>query len=172
MLGKKDNQDIFKNYRQVLLEQKQDGGIADIVNKIKTSSIDNTNKSILIMLLSNPQVANIYKTMISQQAVRDADTAGYSSYPEASPASSDVNSEVVAKQPSQKETEDRKKTIDQIFKKTKEENEEDWFRDNIVALAGKNALDRYDASKKANKNAENREKYPNIYGGRPALKTS
>lgn len=85
MIGKKDTIDIFGMYKNIILEQVQDGGISDILNRIKTSSLNPKTKQHLVDLLSNPNVANIYKTIISQQPVGDADTAGYSSYPEAEP---------------------------------------------------------------------------------------
>lgn len=88
MIGKKDTIDIFKQYRKVLLEQKEDGGVSDIINKINASSLDAKSKELLSNLLKNENVARIFATMSSQQPVGDADSAGYASYPEAEPANS------------------------------------------------------------------------------------
>jgi len=120
MIGKKDTVSIFESYKQVLLEQNQGGGINDLISKIKTSSIDEQSKNVLIQLLSNPSVTNVYTSMTSQQPVGDADTAGYSSYPEATPATSvTTNDEFNVELPSKEESDERKKTVDAIFKGSK-----------------------------------------------------
>jgi hypothetical protein len=75
MLGKKDNHDIFNQYKSILLEQAEDESSV-LINNIKTSSLDQATKNKLIKLVSAQKAHGIY----------DADAAGYASYPDAAPA--------------------------------------------------------------------------------------
>ncbi len=55
MIGKKDNHDIFSQYKQVLLEQTQSPAdrLASLVNKIKASSLDFDLKVDIIQALND-----------------------------------------------------------------------------------------------------------------------
>jgi hypothetical protein len=88
MLGKKDNHDIFNQYKSLLLEQVDGDAISSLLNKIKTSQLDSKTKTEILNLLSMPEVKRIYSIISAQKqhGVGDADAAGYSSYPDAKPA--------------------------------------------------------------------------------------
>ncbi len=88
MLGKKDNHDIFNQYKFLLLEQVDGDAMSSLLNKIKTSQLDSKTKTEILNLLSMPEVKRIYSTISAQKqhGVGDADAAGYSSYPDAKPA--------------------------------------------------------------------------------------
>jgi hypothetical protein len=86
MLGKKDNHDIFNQYKSLLLEQSANKSFQSFIDKIKTANFDQKLKSEILELLGNPMVENAYNIL---HRVGDADTAGYASYPEAAPAQDD-----------------------------------------------------------------------------------
>gem|GEM_PF-4251099 len=75
-MGKKDNYDIFNEYKQVLLEQAEINEFLSLINKIKACSLDQASKDKLIEIIK-AQMAH---------SIGDADAAGYASYPEAKPA--------------------------------------------------------------------------------------
>ena len=76
MMGKKDNYDIFNEYKQVLLEQAESNEFLSLINKIKACSLDQASKDKLIEIIK-AQMAH---------GIGDADAAGYASYPDAKPA--------------------------------------------------------------------------------------
>lgn len=80
MIGKKDNHDIFKQYKQVLLEQVEDDGISSLLNRIKSSSLDPKTKGEIISLLNMESVKKAYSMMVAQKehGIGDMDAAGYS----------------------------------------------------------------------------------------------
>ena len=76
MIGKKDNHNIFNQYKQVILEQAESNEFLSLINKIKACSLDQTTKD---------KVIEMVKAQM-EHGMGDADAAGYSSYPEAKPA--------------------------------------------------------------------------------------
>lgn len=77
MIGKKDNHDIFNQYKQVLLEQVEEKNISTLINRVKVSSLDGKTKSEILDLLSDKTVQDVYK-MISlrkNSGFIDQDTA-------------------------------------------------------------------------------------------------
>lgn len=88
MIGKKDNLDIFNQYKQVLLEQTENNEFLSLINKIKTSSLDQASKD---------KVIEMVKAQM-EHGMGDADAAGYASYPEAIPAIDQDDTEAVNEQ--------------------------------------------------------------------------
>lgn len=76
MIGKKDNHDIFNQYKQVILEQADSNEFLSLINKIKACSLDQATKE---------KVIEMVKAQM-EHGMGDADAAGYASYPEAKPA--------------------------------------------------------------------------------------
>lgn len=77
MIGKKDNHDIFKQYKQVLLEQIEENNISSLINRIKVSSLDGKTKSEILDLLSDKTVQDVYKivSLKKNSGFMDQDTA-------------------------------------------------------------------------------------------------
>jgi hypothetical protein len=86
MLGKKDNHDIFSQYRTILLEQAETKSFQSFIDKVRAANFDQRLKSEILELFGNPMVEKAYNIL---HRVGDADTAGYASYPEATPAQDD-----------------------------------------------------------------------------------
>ena len=63
MIGKKYNNDIFTQYKRVLLEQAEDSAIASLMSKIKTSQLDGQTKSEILNLLEDETVQEAYRAM-------------------------------------------------------------------------------------------------------------
>jgi hypothetical protein len=89
MLGKNENHNIFNQYRSILLEQVEEKSFESFIKRIQAASFDPRLKSEILELLKNPMVENAYGVL---NRVGDADTAGYASYPEATPAQDDQES--------------------------------------------------------------------------------
>lgn len=86
MLGKKDNHDIFNQYKSILLEQAETKSFQSFIDKVRAANFDQRLKSEILELFGNPMVERAYNIL---HRVGDADTAGYASYPEATPAQDD-----------------------------------------------------------------------------------
>ena len=86
MLGKKDNYDIFNQYRTILLEQAEAKSYESFIDRIRAANFDQRLKSEILEIFGNPMVERAYYIL---HRVGDADTAGYASYPEATPAQDD-----------------------------------------------------------------------------------
>jgi hypothetical protein len=76
MIGKKDNHDIFNQYKQVLLEQAENNEFLSLINKIKACSLDQASKD---------KVIEMVKAQM-EHGMGDADAAGYASFPDSEPA--------------------------------------------------------------------------------------
>ena len=86
MLGKKDNHDIFNQYKSILLEQAETKSFQSFIDKVRAANFDQRLKSEILELFGNPMIEKAYNIL---HRVGDADTAGYASYPEATPAQDD-----------------------------------------------------------------------------------
>ena len=113
MIGKKDNHDIFKQYKSILLEQVEDEFSA-LINKIKTSSLDQVSKDQLIKMVSAQK----------EHGMGDADAAGYASYPEAMPVG-DQDDEDTANEPDSDFAKDMAEAQKEQNKKYPEQDDED-----------------------------------------------
>jgi len=77
MIGKKDNHDIFNQYKRVLLEQVEENNISSLINRVKVSSLDGKTKSEILDLLSDKTVQDVYKmvSLRKNSGFVDQDTA-------------------------------------------------------------------------------------------------
>jgi hypothetical protein len=77
MIGKKDNHDIFNQYKRVLLEQVEEYNISSLINRVKVSPLDGKTKSEILDLLSDKTVQDIYKmvSLRKNSGFVDQDTA-------------------------------------------------------------------------------------------------
>ena len=77
MIGKKDNHDIFNQYKRVLLEQVEENNISTLINRVKVSSLDGKTKSEILDLLSDKTVQDVYKiiSLRKNSGFVDQDTA-------------------------------------------------------------------------------------------------
>ena len=127
MIGKKDNHDIFNQYKQVLLEQAENNEFLSLINKIKTSSLDQASKD---------KVIEMVKAQM-EHGMGDADAAGYASYPEAVPAMDQDDTEAVNEQDPEfaKELARERKRQQEEYPE-KEESEEGGYADPASFFGG------------------------------------
>lgn len=127
MIGKKDNHDIFNQYKQVLLEQAESNEFLSLINKIKACSLDQATKE---------KVIEMVKAQM-EHGMGDADAAGYASYPEAKPAMDQDDTEAV-NEPDPKFAEELAKARKEQQEKypEKEESEEGGYADPASFFGG------------------------------------
>jgi hypothetical protein len=63
MIGKKETNFIFEQYRQVLKEQVEDNSINALLNAIKKSNLDEKVRNSLVSLLKDPEVVSKWGDM-------------------------------------------------------------------------------------------------------------
>lgn len=94
MIGKKDNHDIFNQYKQVLVEQVLSNDVINsLLNRVKTATMDKQLKYDIIDYIKRCETS--FPSSKSQHGEHDADAAGYASYPDAKPAIDQDDSEAV-----------------------------------------------------------------------------
>lgn len=97
MIGKKDNHDIFNQYRQVLVEQVISNNVIEaLLNRVKSANMDKQLKYDIIDYIKRCETS--FPSSKSQHGEYDADAAGYASYPDAKPAIDQDDTEAVNEQ--------------------------------------------------------------------------
>ena len=115
MIGKKDNHDIFNQYKQVLVEQVLSNDVINsLLNRVKTATMDKQLKYDIIDYIKRCETS--FPSSKSQHGEHDADAAGYASYPEAKPAMDQDDTESV--------NEPDPKFAEELAKARKEQQEE------------------------------------------------
>ena len=134
MIGKKDNHDIFNQYRQVLVEQVISNNVIEaLLNRVKSANMDKQLKYDIIDYIKRCETS--FPSSKSQHGEHDADAAGYASYPDAKPAIDQDDSEAV-NEPDPKFAEELAKARKEQQEKYPEKEESEEYPDPTSFFGG------------------------------------